>query len=110
HLAVRGVHAGGSDAEMAAACRAIQSDSALRPDLARRDVERKRDRDVMAEFPRAFGVHRHPRFVQYLAIQKTTQLSPAQEIVCKPPDLCGARLQPCREVRRIKAALVDAEN
>ena len=72
HFLIRSVYARGSDAEMAAACRAIQSDSALRPDLARGDVEGKRDRDVMAEFPRAFGVHRRARFAEHLAIQKTT--------------------------------------
>jgi hypothetical protein len=40
---VRGIHARGSDAEMAPACRAIQPHSAFWHDLTRRDVERKRD-------------------------------------------------------------------
>jgi hypothetical protein len=71
-FALRSVHAGGSDAEMATACRAIQSHPTLRHDLARRDVERKRDRNVVAEFPRAFGVHRRARLAEHLAIQKTT--------------------------------------
>jgi len=63
----------------------------------------------MAQFPRAPGVHGHPRFVQHLAIQKTTQLGPAQEIMCKAADICRARLQPCREKRSINAALLAAE-
>ena len=53
-------------------------------DLARRDVEGKRDRHAMAQFPRAFGVHRRARFVEHLAIQKTTQLGPAQgSLMCR---------------------------
>ena len=76
-LALRSVHAGGSDAEMAPACGAIQPDSALWPDFPRRDVKRQRNRNVVAEFPRALGIHRGARLIQHLAIPKTTELGPA---------------------------------
>ena len=52
-FAFRRVHAGGGDAEMAAAGCAVQSDPALRADFARRDGERKRHRHVVAKFSRA---------------------------------------------------------
>jgi hypothetical protein len=57
---------------MASARRAIQPDSTFWPDFTRRDVEGKRIRDAMAEFPRPIGVHRGARIAEHLAIQKTT--------------------------------------
>ena len=77
-VAFRGIHPGGGDAEVAPASCAIQPHSAFRPDFARRDAEGKRDCHVMAQFPRPLGVHRRARFTEHLAIQKTTQLGPAQ--------------------------------
>ncbi len=57
HFTFRRVHSGGSDAEMAAAGGAIQSDPALRANFARRDGERERHRrlsgQIFSRYPRS---------------------------------------------------------